>query len=134
VQEVFVDTSGFYAHLDATDPFHAKAATLFQVAAESGWLLLTTNYVVLETVALVQSRLGWEAVEAWQQRVLPRCRTHWVDESLHRRGEARWAQARERRLSLTDCISFEFMRNKDIREAIAQDEHFARAGITLPHR
>jgi uncharacterized protein len=132
VKEVFVDTSGFYALLDPTDPFHARAAGLFARAANRGWTLVTSNYVVLETIALVQSRLGWDAVDRWQRYVLPYCRVTWVDEALHALGEARWSHARERRLSLTDCVSLAVMRRAGLGEAIAQDVHFAQAGIRLP--
>lgn len=132
MREVFVDTSGFYALLDASDPFHAEARTLFHQAGESAWALLTTNYVVQESWALIQNRLGWAALEAWHDQVLPHCRVIWVDETSHRMGEARCFQARERRLSLTDCISLEIMRARGLREAIARDEHFAKAGIRAP--
>lgn len=130
--QVFVDTSGFYAHLDPTDDSHAAAAGLLRRSAAEAWPLVTTNYVLMETMALIQSRLGWEAVDQWTSRVLPHCQVAWIDEELHRRGEARWAHARERRLSLTDCISFEFMRDRGIRAAIAFDEHFERSGFRPP--
>ena len=132
MREVFVDTSAFYAHLDASDTFHAEATAYLVRAAEQGWTLVTTNYVVLETLALIQGRLGWSAVNAFQDKVLRHCEVSWVDESLHALGEARWAQARERRLSLTDCISFEFMRLRGLHEAIFQDEHFTRVGLRMP--
>jgi predicted nucleic acid-binding protein len=38
-------------------------------------------------------------------------------------------QARERRLSLTDCVSFEVMLAHGCRAAIANDEHFRRNGF-----
>jgi predicted nucleic acid-binding protein len=129
---VFVDTSGFYALLDSTDPANAETAALFQRAAGENWHLHTTNYVVLETTALIQSRLGWTAVEQWINRVLVHCNVTWIDQNLHQRGEARWAHARERRLSLTDCVSFEFMRKEQIKTAIAHDEHFDRNGFKKP--
>ena len=129
---VFVDSSGFYAHLNADDSFHEQAAVCFRQAAAEGWGLVTTNYVVHETWAIVQARLGWEAVESWRGKVLCHCAVTWVDASLHKLGAARCAQARERRLSLTDCVSLEFMHQRGITEAIAQDEHFVRAGIRLP--
>lgn len=130
--DVFVDTSGFYALLDATDTFHREAALLFSQAAASDWTLHTTNYVIVESTALIQARLGWDALDAWTRRVLPHCRIGWVTPELHQRGESRWVHTRERRLSLTDCISFEYMREHNITNAIAQDEHFTRQGFSKP--
>jgi len=42
------------------------------------------------------------------------------------------AQARERRLSLTDCVSFEAMTARGCSEALADDEHFRKLGYALP--
>lgn len=132
MRQVFVDTSGFYAFLDDSDPFHIQARDLFLRAEKESWALLTTNYVVHEAWAVIQARLGWDAVEAWQDRVLSRCEIAWVGRDMHTQGAQRCRDARERRLSLTDCISLEFMRNRRLEEAIAQDEHFTRAGIRMP--
>jgi len=58
----------------------------------------------------------------------------WVDERLYERGAARARQAKERKLSLTDCISFEDMIVRGCREAIADDMHFVQAGFVLSGR
>ena len=132
MKPVFVDTSGFYAFLDRADPFHAKARDLFIRARDEKWQLFTTNYVVHESWALIQAQLGWEAVEDWLDALLPICEIVWVDESLHRLGMARSRQARERRLSLTDCVSFEAMTARGCSEALADDEHFRKLGYLPP--
>ena len=132
MKPVFVDTSGFYAFLDRADLFHAKARDLFIRARDEKWQLFTTNYVVHESWALIQARLGWEAVEDWLDALLPICEIVWVDESLHRFGMARSRQARERRLSLTDCVSFEAMTARGCSEALADDEHFRKLGYLPP--
>jgi predicted nucleic acid-binding protein len=132
MKTVFVDTSGFYACLDGSDPFHAQALSAFERAENERWLLFTTNYVVHETWALLQRRLGWEAVETFVDDLLPRCAIHWGNESLHFAGANSCRRIRERRLSLTDAISFEFMKQMQISEAVANDEHFLRANILNP--
>jgi predicted nucleic acid-binding protein len=132
VKSVFVDTSGFYAVLDAEDPFHEVARTGFERAERERWQLVTTNYVVHETWALVQHRLGWNAVEDFLDVMLPLCRVEFVDEALHSRAARRCRQSRRRDLSLTDCLSFEVMRQLQLTEAIAQDKHFSENGIQLP--
>ncbi|MBE2179951.1 MAG: type II toxin-antitoxin system VapC family toxin [Chthoniobacterales bacterium] len=132
MKPVFVDTSGFYAFLDRTDPFHDQASTFFLRARDEGWGLFTSSYVVHETWALIQARLGWGAVEDWLSSLLPLCEVVWVDETLHRLGMARARQVRERRLSLTDCVSFEVMSARNCLEAIADDEHFRKLGYLPP--
>lgn len=134
---VFLDTSGFYAFLDRNDPFHGEARRLLLEARDRQWILFTSSYVVHESWALIQARLGWDAVEDWLTFLLARCEIVWVDERLHERGAARARQARQRRLSLTDCVSFEVMLSKNCRECIADDAHFPENGFprpgSLPH-
>ena len=132
MKTVFVDTSGFYACLDGSDAFHPQALAAFERAEQERWELVTTNYVVHETWALVQRRLGWEAVETFLNDLLPRCKIEWVDESTHHAAATRCRQTRERRFSLTDTVSLDCMTKRGITEAIAQDEHFVRAHIAMP--
>ena len=132
MNHVFVDTSGFYAFLDREDPFHLQAKDLFLRAREERWVLITSSYVIHESWALIQARLGWEAVEDWLSTLLPMCEVVWVDETLHRLGAARARQAKERRLSLTDCVSFELMSSRGCKQAIADDEYFKKMGYATP--
>ena len=129
---VFADTSGFYAFLDKTDPFHREAKELFLRGREENWGLLTSSLVVQETWALIQARLGWEALEDWLCSLLPLCQVVWIDERLYELGAARARPARDRRLSLTACVSVEVMLAHGCRAAIASDEHFRRNGFPLP--
>jgi predicted nucleic acid-binding protein len=87
---------------------------------------------VHENWALIQRRLGWQAVETFLNDLLPRCAVIFVDEELYQAAAARCRQIRERRFSLTDAISLEFMSRRKITEAIAQDEHFARENVVMP--
>lgn len=132
MKTVFVDTSGFYGALDAEDAFHRKARELFLRSEAQGWRLVTSNYVVQESWALIQARLGWNALEAWQRTLLARCEIIWVDEELHRLGAARCRQAGERRLSLTDCVSFEVIHRERVRLFIGDDAHFTDEGFAAP--
>ncbi len=132
MRRVFVDTSGFYAELDGTDPFHPTARSAFARAQAENWQLVTTNYVLHESWAVIQSRLGWAALDAWRDRLVRLCEIVWITRELHNLGEARCRQARQRHLSLTDCTSIEVMRQHGIHEAIVSDVHFDREGFVLP--
>ena len=82
--------------------------------------------------ALVQNRLGWDAVDGFLDTLLPLCEMTWVEPALHQAAIARCRQARLRLLSLIDCASFELMKQLGLAEAIARDKHFDREGIRLP--
>src|SRR5262245_55397001 len=64
MRSVFVDTSGFYAALNRTDTAHREARRLFRQAREERWFLLTMNFIVAETHALILIRGGRD--RAWQ--------------------------------------------------------------------
>lgn len=58
----FVDTSALLAVLDASDVAHKVADRIWRRLIESDERLVSTNYVLVETFALVQRRLGLPAV------------------------------------------------------------------------
>lgn len=129
---VFVDTSGFYGFLDRTDPFHETSKSQFLSCEARGWHMLTSSFVLHETWALVQARLGWDAVEDWLSSLVPLCEIVWINEAIYTTASARTRQARERRLSLTDCSSFEIMLAHNCRHFIGDDKHFQTMGFTAP--
>lgn len=132
MKTVLVDTSGFYAALDNADPFHATAVQLFRRAVTEKWRLTTTNYVAHESWALIQRRLGMEAVRDFERGLLRLCEIIFVDAALHQSAVQRCLAANRRNLSLTDCVALEWMSHRQITEAIAHDVHFSEAGIHLP--
>ena len=54
-----------------------------------------------------------------------------MDLALHAAGAAYCQQIHERRFSLTDAISLEYMRRQKLTLAIVEDEHFRREGVKL---
>jgi uncharacterized protein len=127
---VFVDTSAFYALLDADDENHAPAATAWRELMQSDRKAVTTNYVLVETFALIQSRLGLKATRAFQEDIVPVLTVEFVTPEIHQVGVAALFAASRRRLSLVDCVSFEVMRGLGIRSALTFDGHFHQQGFT----
>ena len=127
---VFVDTSAFYAVLDADDAHHALAAAEWRRLLQDSSRLMTTNYVLVEATALVQHRLGLEAVRIFQQDVCAILGVEWIDAGMHTAGMSSVMAAGRRALSLVDCVSFATMRNLGIGDVFAFDEHFAEQGFT----
>jgi predicted nucleic acid-binding protein len=126
----FVDTSALYALLDRDDANHPAAAAWFEAADDD---LLTHNYVVVESAALVDRRLGIVAARALLEDVVPAMSLVFVDESLHRAASSAYLAARRRGPSIVNRVSFELMRHRQITEAFAFDRDFRTAGFsTLP--
>jgi predicted nucleic acid-binding protein len=80
---VFVDTSALLALLDADDPHHANAVAAWERLADEGSALVTTNYVVVETIAVVRHRLGLAAVRTLLHEVMPLIDTGFIDAATH---------------------------------------------------
>lgn len=125
----FVDTSAFLAFLDRDDDHHSEAAQVWKVLLRGPVRLATTNYVLVELLALIQNRLGLRAVRAFEGSMRPALTVHWVDSGLHEVGLASLLSQSRRRLSLVDCVSFEFMRRSGIKHYFAFDRHFREQGF-----
>jgi uncharacterized protein len=131
---VFADTSALYALLVRTEKGHAEVAGAFSRLLDSRRSLVTSNYVVLETAALLQRRIGLPAVQDFDERIAPLLTLRWITEPLHRRAMDRLIRADRRGVSLVDCTSFEIMAAEAITEAFALDRDFAEAGFRLVPR
>jgi uncharacterized protein len=127
---LFVDTSAFYALLDADDANHGKSASAWRKMMASDQSVATTNYVLVETFALIQSRLGLKAVREFQQDVVPVLDVEFVTLETHRLGISALLAASRRGLSLVDCVSFEVMRELGMKSVFAFDGHFQEYGFT----
>jgi predicted nucleic acid-binding protein len=131
---VFADTSALYALLVRTEEGHAEVAAAFSRLLRGRRSLVTSNYVVLETAALLQRRIGLPAVRDFDERIAPLLTLRWITEPLHRRAMDRLIRADRRGVSLVDCTSFEVMEAEAITEAFALDRGFAAAGFRVVPR
>jgi len=127
---VFVDTSALYAVFDSDDINHSAAKEVWTELLREPATLLTTNYVLLETTALLQSRIGLPAVRSFHEDVVPLLQVDWVTMELHRAGVEAVLAAARRKLSLVDCVSFQTMRQFGVRTAFCFDAHFSEQGFT----
>lgn len=125
----FVDTSGLYALLVAEDARHDAARHALRVLQDQGAVLVTTSFVLQETIALLQARAGIAAVRTFERLVVPSLEVVWVDEPLYRRALGALLAANRRAVSLTDWTSFEVMRSRQIQQAFAFDPHFVEQGF-----
>lgn len=125
----FVDTSALLAVLDADDENHQKARETWEDLISREAELICSSYILVETFALVQNRLGIEAVRTFQEDVMPLVNTVWIDESMHQVGVTAVLTAARKNLSLVDCISFDVMRRLGIKSVFVFDPHFKEQGF-----
>ena len=126
---VFVDTSALYAILDADDQNHEPAKRARTDLVSQGTEIICTSYILIETFALAQHRLGMEAVKVLQEDMSPVLHVEWIDEGTHHAGITALLIAARRELSLVDCVSFDVMRRLGLKAAFTFDAHFAEQGF-----
>ena len=128
---VFIDTSALVALLDADEARHGEAGLIWKDLLGRGASVVTTNYVLVETYALTQRRLGSAAVRVLTDDLLPVIEVEWIGRDLHERAVSALIAANRRDLSLVDAVSFEVMRGRGLAQAFAFDQHFEEAGFSL---
>ncbi|MBI5508588.1 MAG: type II toxin-antitoxin system VapC family toxin [Deltaproteobacteria bacterium] len=126
---VFVDTSALYALIDKDDRHHQAALAELARLLEAQAPMLTTNYVLIEVLALVQRRIGVAAVRGLCDDLLPALGVEWISFEDHAAALAVLLAAGRRDLSFVDCTSFQIMRRLAIRDVLAFDPHFAEQGF-----
>ena len=63
--------------------------------------MATSNYVVLETMALLQNRLGFDAAALWQRDILPTAEVVWIEPRTHGWAIDLWQGLGRKNLSLS---------------------------------
>ncbi|MBM3879037.1 MAG: PIN domain-containing protein [Verrucomicrobia bacterium] len=130
---LFVDTAGWMACADESDPAHRWAVAVRDAWLEGGGFFVTSDHVADETLTLLRIRLGIEAAEAWWRQVDDSPRVRWEYVTLARADKARtqFFRYRDKDFSFTDCTSFVLMRELKLREALTTDHHFVQAGFGI---
>jgi predicted nucleic acid-binding protein len=128
---VFIDTAAFLAVLNASDRFHLPARKAWEEILSSDQFILCSNYVLFETIALLQHRFGVEAVRLFESDILPVVEIVWVDQAIHKQAMSALLAANRRNLSLVDCSSFEIMRATGSETVFTFDPHFHEQGFKV---
>jgi predicted nucleic acid-binding protein len=133
MKAMFVDTAGWMACADGADPAHVRCCRARDAALEAGQTLVTSDFVVDETLTLIRFRLGVSAAQTWWQQIdrSPRLRWERVDSSRFERARDLFFQYRDKDFSFTDCTSFVIMREARLTHAITTDRHFRQMGFQV---
>jgi uncharacterized protein len=133
MREIFADTSGWASFFVSGERYHAQAREKMRQWRSNNDQLITTNYVLLELVALMTSPLRVPRIQqimiietiqaaAWVEVV------H-VDSTLDVQTLTLFKQRRDKMWSLVDCSSFVVMHHRGITEAFTTDHHFEQSGF-----
>ena len=121
---VFIDTCAFISLIDSDDDFHGLAFDLFSKASKDNADFLTSDYVILETIFLLQKIIGLSAVKDFKKLMLPIIKIIWIDEEIHNNSLNNLIAAEKKKISLTDYSSFYILDNYNIDKVFTFDKHF----------
>jgi uncharacterized protein len=129
--EVLLDTSGFFALMDARDPAHLKAR---------GWIgsqrgharLVTTEWIIGETCTLLVARRRPHLVARFLDYLDQSAALLVInpDEGLLGSAKQFIRRQAEQGYSFVDCLSFCVMKERTISRALTSDEHFRKVGFS----
>lgn len=128
---IFVDTAGWVACADRSDAAHDACRTARDRVMRASQMLVTTDFVVDETLTLLRMRLGLSVAETWWHQIDGSSRVRWERISQERfdRGRELFFRHRDKGYSFTDCTSFAVMRELKLTTALTTDKHFKQMGF-----
>jgi len=130
MNRVFADSFYFFALLNPRDNSHQKALAF---ASQHEEPIVTTAWVLTELadgLAVTAHRAAFARLVARLQadaenEIVP------PTEELMLRGIELYDARLDKQWSLTDCISFLVMRDRQITQSLTQDHHFEQAGFEV---
>jgi predicted nucleic acid-binding protein len=131
MKALFVDTAGWMCLADSSDAQHRAARQSRDGWLRGGGVLVSTDYVLDETLTLLRVRLGLDAAARWWEQVESSTRLRWelIDPMRAEKARVWFFRWRDKDFSFTDCTSFVVMRELRLRKALTTDRHFRDAGF-----
>lgn len=133
MEPVFVDTSAWYAYFDRSDNDHPLTV---EEINKTDFLLITTDFVIDETITLIATKLGTNLAYRIGNNLLNEHYARVIQVSLEDQQNALGILSKysDKKFSFTDCTSFQIMENLKIKRVLSFDIHFRQYGkfVVLP--
>jgi predicted nucleic acid-binding protein len=131
--DVFIDTSGFYALLVKDDDRHAAADSHLRELRRKRARLVTSDYILDETATLLKARGRAHLLKDFFEKVATSkaCQVEWTDAGRFDATRTFFLKHADQAWSFTDCLCFHIMKELRIREALTKDAHFHEAGFVV---
>lgn len=135
-RKIFVDTGAWYAVASEDDRYHDAAVRYYRALLAENALLLTSDYVLDETLTRLRYDFGQRVALRFYQRVkeaeaADRLRLLRVDETTWEAAITIFSGYSDQPFSFTDCTSFALAQRESIDAAFAFDYHFRLFGLDV---
>ena len=130
---LFVDTAGWIAAADGADPAYPEVCRARDQWLQNEGMLMTTDYVLDETLTTLRMRLGLKSAQLWWQQIdgSRRLRIEWMNVARTEAARRIFFKQRDKQYSFTDCTSFAVMQEIKVRSVLTLDQHFQQAGFIV---
>ena len=132
-RDAFADTSALYAFVDRNDSNHSTARDAVTRLVQAGRRIITTDYVVTETINLANARGGTVVATRVLDLIEQSAgiRVEWIGVERFDAAKKFFRKHSDHGYSFTDCTSFVVMRELRLIEALTTDHHFVEAGFRV---
>lgn len=129
-ERVLIDISAFYALAASNDSFHDQARRTYQRMVDWDQELWTTSYVLVETCALIQRRLGFDTLKDFLEPLRDPVHVVWVEHGIHSEAWQELVSRGGRGLSFVDWTTALAARRLRA-DVFTFDEGFEREGVRV---
>ena len=129
MRQVFLDTVGIIAMLDADDQWHAAAVSAYEELRAAGLQLVTTAHILWECGNAASRRPYRRDIAELRNEMLATHRILPVSNVIEEAAWAAYLNGAIGEAGIVDNISFGVMRECGIRQAFTNDRHFTAAGF-----
>jgi len=129
--KIFVDTAAWLALNDRSDQLHPHAAEMLAAIRTERISLVTSDYVLDESLTIIRVRVSHTAAVAFGQSIFGSSIVELLSVGSDDRLAA-WEIFRkyvDQKFSFTDCTSFALMRKLRLKTVFTFDEHFPLMGF-----
>ena len=132
-RRLFVDTGAWKAWLDKKDRFHQVVDQEFERCRRENISLVTTDYIISETLTLLRMRagLGHALALKFGETIFSSQVIHleFISTELFHKAWEIFRRYQNKDFSFVDCSSFALMEAQGLKEALSLDQHFTQYGF-----
>lgn len=132
-ETIFVDSFAWIAAINKSDNHHKASLKAIDGLLKKSLKLVTTNYVIIETINALSKADYRKAVIAFMDKLekSPSVEIIKITDEIYKNAWTLYQERMDKDWGITDCTSFEVMQMLDIKIAFTNDKHFEQAGYSL---
>ena len=131
---IFIDTWGFKALMDSEDEHHDQVVKLFDVLWKNNSKLITSDYVLDETITLLSVRAGMKPAKEFSDIIINGTSVdkRWIEKRyFYDALEMKFRYDDKPKISFTDFTSMSLMLSTNVKYIVTNDRHFESVNLGL---